>query len=456
MVDGVPAHYGPQRIIRVYVATNALFTLSASLIWAVNTLFLLRAGGMSFALVFVINAVYTASQMLFEVPTGVIADTMGRKLSFLLSIGILVLSTLVYVLSAQLHWGFWGFVVGSVLIGLGFTFQTGAVDAWMVDALDATGYEEPKERVFALSAEVSGAMLVVGPLLGGVLGGVSLLLPYYLRSVALIGAFIAVAVSMREVGFTPRPLSLATFGAETRRIADAGVRFGWRSRTVRPLLWISALQGLFMMYGFYSLSPWLLELIGRDYVWLTGAVFSVFSIAGIAGNMAVRRGLVARGDGSHGDSARLLGTLGAVTAALIGIAGVAGLVAARGAAGFAPFFVVAGLWVGLGFVMGMAGPVASAYINAHIPSAQRATVLSLSSLFGDAGGVAGQPALGYAAQGFGIAPTWVISALVMAGVAPLYRASGRATVLEEAAADAGDGDPAGPGRAAGWSRSTIS
>ncbi len=127
MVDGVPAHYGPQRIIRVYVATNALFTLSASLIWAVNTLFLLRAGGMSFALVFVINAVYTASQMLFEVPTGVIADTMGRKLSFLLSIGILVLSTLVYVLSAQLHWGFWGFVVGSVLIGLGFTFQTGAV-----------------------------------------------------------------------------------------------------------------------------------------------------------------------------------------------------------------------------------------------------------------------------------------------------------------------------------------
>jgi MFS family permease len=446
VADGGPARYGPDRIIRVYVATNALFTLSASLIWAINTLFLIRAGGMSLALVFVINAGFTASQAVCEVPTGVIADTLGRKVSFLLSIGILIGSTLIYVLSAQLQWGFWGFMAGSVLLGLGFTFQTGAVDAWMVDALDAMNYEGSKERVFALSAEVSGAMLVVGPLLGGVLGGVSLLLPYYVRSIALVGAFVAVAVSMREIGFTPRTLTLKTFGAETRAIAEAGVRFGWRSRSVRPLLWISGLQGLFMMYGFYSLSPWLLDLMGKDYIWLTGVVFSVFSIAGIAGNMAVRRGLVARGDGSRGDSARLLGTLGAVTAALIGIAGVAGIVAARGTAGFVPFFVVASLWVGVGFVMGMAGPVASAYINAHIPSAQRATVLSLSSLFGDVGGVAGQPALGYAAQGFGIAPTWAVGAIIMAGVAPLYRASGRAAALEDAATGAGDD---GPGLVAG-------
>jgi MFS family permease len=440
--DGRPVRYGPGKIIRVYVVTNALFTLSASLIWAINTLFLIRAGGMSLSLVFVINAAYTASQMLCEVPTGVIADTLGRKLSFLLSIGILVISTLVYVLSAQYHWGFWGFIVGSVLLGLGFTFQTGAVDAWMVDALDATGYEGPKERVFALSAEASGAMLVVGPLLGGVLGGVSLLLPYYLRSVALVGAFVAVAVSMREVGFTPRPLSLGTFGSETRAIAAAGVRFGWRSRAVRPLLWISALQGLFMMYGFYSLSPWLLQLLGRDYVWLTGAVFSVFSLAGIAGNMVVRRSSAARADGPPRDAARLLAVLGTVTAVLIGVAGVCG-VAARGAAGLLPFLAVAGAWVGVGFVMGMAGPIASAYINAHIPSAQRATVLSLSSLFGDAGGVAGQPALGYGAQAFGIAPTWVISGLIMLGVAPLYRASGRAALLEQMAADenAGGGAP---------------
>jgi MFS family permease len=115
---------------------------------------------------------------------------------------------------------------------------------------------------------------------------------------------------------------------------------------------------------------------------------------------------------------------------MIGCAGVAGAIATRTAPGIGSFLAVAALWVGVGFVMGVAGPVGSAYINAHIPSAQRATVLSLSSLFGDAGGVAGQPALGYAAQAFGIAPTWVIGGLVTLGVAPLYRASGRAAVLE--------------------------
>ena len=435
VVDGEPVRYGSERVIRVYVATNALFTLAASLIWAINTLFLIRAGGMTLALTFVINAGFTASQMVCEVPTGVIADTLGRKTSFLLSIGVLVVSTLIYVLSAQLHWGFWGFMIGSVLLGLGFTFQTGAVDAWMVDALDATGYDGPKERVFALNAEVSGVVLVVGPLLGGVLGGVSLLLPYYLRAAALVGAFVAVAVLMREVGFTPRPLTLRTFWTETRAITAAGTQAGWRSRTVRPLMWVSGLQGVFMMYGFYSLSPWLLQLIGRNYVWLTGAVFSAFSLAGIAGNLAVRRGFGARFGGATNDPTRFLAMLGAASAVLVGCAGLSGVLAERTAAGFGPFFAVAALWVGMGFVMGVAGPIAASYINAHIPSAQRATVLSLSSLFGDAGAVAGQPALGYAAQGFGIAPTWVVSGLILLGVAPLYRASGRAAAREVTSAD---------------------
>lgn len=430
MVDSSTASYGPERVVRVYVLTNCLFTLAASLIWAINTLFLIRAGGMTLALVFVINAAFTASQMLCEVPTGVIADTLGRRTSFLLSIGILIVSTLVYVLSAQLHWGFWGFIVGSVLIGLGFTFQTGAVDAWMVDALDATGFTGTKESVFALNAAATGVVLVIGPLLGGVLGGVSLLVPYYLRAAALVIAFVAVAVLMQEVGFTPRRLTLRTFWSETRAIGSAGVRSGWRSRTIRPLLWVSCVQGVFMMYGFYSMSPWLLQLIGKDYVWLTGAVFSVFSLAGIAGNMTVRKGLSERVIGRWSNPTRFLAVCGVASAVLVGCAGLYGIYAARTSAGLGPFLVIAGLWVVSGFVSGVSMPVHAGYINAHIPSAERATVLSLSSLFGDAGGVGGQPALGYLAQGFGIAPTWVISGLLMLGVGPLYLASGRAAERE--------------------------
>jgi MFS family permease len=425
-----PRPYTARRVVTAYVTTNALFTLSTSLIWSINTLFLLSAG-LSLPMVFVVNATYTAAQMVCEVPTGVIADTLGRKVSFLLSVATLMVSTVIYVLSAQLHWGVPGFILGSVIIGLGYTFQTGAVDAWMVDALAETGHEGSREqelsRVFALSGGVSGAVLVVGPLLGGLLGQVSLYLPYYLRAGALAITFVAVLVMMREVGFTPRRLTVRTFGAETRAIASAGVEFGWRSRVVRPLMWVSLVQGLFFAYGFYSLSPYLLELIGRNYIWLTGAVFSAFSLASILGNFSIRWGLMKRQDGSPRSAPAALAVMGLVLAVIIGLIGVVGIVAPRMmGVGLGPFLIVASLWVCVGYIFGVAGPVGSAYINQYIPSAQRATVLSLSSLFGDAGGVVGQPVFGYAAQGFGIAPTWVVSGFIMLAVVPLYRLSGRA------------------------------
>jgi MFS family permease len=438
-----PTGFTERRVIATYVTTGALFTLSTSLIWSINTLFLLSAG-LSLPMVFVVNASYTASQMLCQVPTGVIADTLGRKVSFLLSLATLLVSTLIYVLSAQLHWGIPGFVLGSVLIGLGFTFQMGAVDAWMVDALAACALEKPKEevlsRVFALSGAVSSAVLVVGPLLGGLLGQISLYLPYYVRVGSLGLTFIAVAVMMREVGFTPRRLTWRTFGTETRAVALSGIDYGWRSPVVRPLLGVSLVQGIFFAYGFYSLSPYLLQLIGANYVWLTGAVFSAYALASILGNLSVRWGLMKRGDGSPRSAPAALAVLGVSMAVIVGLIGVAGLVGpATLGVGLGSFGFVAGLWIAGGFISGMATPIGSAYLNEHIPSAQRATVLSISAVFGDGGAVVGQPAFGYAAQAFGIASTWIVGGLIMLLVPPLYRSSGRAAAAEPASDAVGGG-----------------
>jgi MFS family permease len=428
------AGFTSRRVITTYVTTNGLFTLSTSLIWSINTLFLLSAG-LSLPMVFVVNASYTAAQMVCQVPTGVIADTLGRKVSFLLSVSTLLVATLIYVLSAQMHWGIPGFVLGSVLIGLGFTFQTGAVDAWMVDALSTCELTQPKEealaRVFSLNGAVSGAVLVVGPLLGGLLGQISLYLPYYLRAGALALTFVAVVVLMREIGFTPRKLTLRTFGAEALALAKSGIDNGWRNPVVRPLLWVSLAQGLFFAYGFYSLSPYLLQLIGANYVWLTGAVFSAYALAGILGNLSVRWGIMRRRDGSPRSAPAALAVLGTSMAAIVGLIGAAGLLAPRVmGTGFGSFAIVAGLWVCGGFISGVAGPVGSAYLNEHIPSAQRATVLSIGAVFGDAGGVVGQPVFGFAAQAFGIAATWLVGGFTLLVVGPLYRRSGRAAAAE--------------------------
>src|SRR5881227_930441 len=72
-----------QNVQRTYFLLTLLSTLAASFIWGINTLFLLDAG-LSNAGAFAANAFFTAGEVIFEIPTGVVADTWGRRTSYLL------------------------------------------------------------------------------------------------------------------------------------------------------------------------------------------------------------------------------------------------------------------------------------------------------------------------------------------------------------------------------------
>src|SRR2546422_5548981 len=96
------------RIIRTYFAITFLFNLAMSLIWGVDTLFKLGAG-LDIFHVMLTNAAFTAGSMVFEIPTGVVADTVGRRASLLLCLATLFVTTLLYVAAAWRGWGFWAF-----------------------------------------------------------------------------------------------------------------------------------------------------------------------------------------------------------------------------------------------------------------------------------------------------------------------------------------------------------
>ena len=165
------------RLVRRYYAYAGIYTLAASIIWGVNTLFLLDAG-LSIAEVFIANAAWSAGTMIFEIPTGVVADTLGRRYSFLLSVVVLAITTLLYVGLAQVGAGLVGYVVVSVLIGLGFTFYSGATEAWLVDGLRFHGYDGDLDKVFSRGQVVSGTAMLVGAVVGGVLGQIHLSIPF--------------------------------------------------------------------------------------------------------------------------------------------------------------------------------------------------------------------------------------------------------------------------------------
>src|SRR4051812_19661009 len=137
-----------RRIVITYVTLTLLSTFASSFIWGINTLFLLDAG-LTVTEAFTANAFFTGGQVIFEIPTGIVADTVGRRTSYLLGAATLFAATLAYFWLWKIHGPFWAWAVVSILLGLGFTFFSGATEAWLVDGLRAAGYKDDLDSAFA-------------------------------------------------------------------------------------------------------------------------------------------------------------------------------------------------------------------------------------------------------------------------------------------------------------------
>ena len=384
------------QVVRAYLVISALFTLSASIIWGVNTLFLLNAGLDIFE-VFIANAAFTAGMVIFEIPTGIIADASGRRRSFLLSAATLSVGTLGYVVAAASGGGLESFVIASLVLGLGFCFYSGAVEAWLVDALAASGYDEQLDRVFSRGAMVSGVAEIVGSIAGGLLASVSLFWPFLLRTGLLAAVFVVGLLAMHDIGFTRRATTLAAIPAEVRKVVQASVRFGWQSRPVRLFMIVSFVQGAFLMWGFYAWQPYFLELLGEGDPWIAGMVAGFIALSTIVGN-----GLVDFFTRFCGRRTSLLAaSAGVLAVAVIGV----GLVDS--------FWSAVGLFLLAMGATGVGTPVQQAYLHAVIPSAQRATVVSAVSLVASAGGSGGSVGLGYLSRTHSVAAGYVTGGLFL-------------------------------------------
>ena len=405
----------PARAVeRTYLSLTLLTTLGSSLIWGINTIFLLDAG-LSNTEAFAANAFFTAGMVLFEVPTGVVADTRGRRFSYILGAATLFASTGLYLLMWQLHASLWGWAIASILLGLGFTFFSGATEAWLVDALSATGFQGHLEHVFGRAQAVGGVAMLVGSVGGGVIAQFTNLgVPYLLRA-ALLGLTAVIAFRfMHDIGFTPAR-GLGPVKA-VRTVIRGSVDNGLRNRPVRWLMLAAPFSAGVGIYAFYAAQPYLLELYGDPTAYsiagLAAAIVAGVQILGGITVPLVRRHLRLRTD------ALLVG--GALTVISLGLLGLT-----------SSFVVALVLLAGWSFVFAVVGPIRSAFINGLIPADQRATVLSFDSLMGSAGGVGTQPALGRVADLGGYGASYVTSAVIAALALPFIALARR----EHAASD---------------------
>jgi MFS family permease len=390
-----------RRVQRIYLTLLLFNTLAASLIWGINTIFLLDAG-LNNLEAFAANAFFTAGMVLFEVPTGVVADLKGRRASFLLGTITLAVSTLLYMLLWQIGAPFWAWAVVSLFLGLGFTFFSGATEAWLVDALHHTGYRGKLEAVFAKGQIVGGIAMFSGAVGGGILAQVTNLgLPYLLRGLLLIVTFVLAFIWMRDLGFTPakskQPLK------EIKNILTNSIDHGLRNPPVRWVMLTAPFVAGVSFYGFYALQPYLLELWGDSEAYaLAGITAAILAGAQVAGGMLVPH----FGKIFHRRTTLLFAT----TAVTVGSITLMGLVT--------NFWAVVALVILWGLMFAATAPVHQAYVNALIPAKQRATVLSFDSLLGSSGGVVTQPVLGKAADVWSYPASYLIGGGIQALALP--------------------------------------
>jgi MFS family permease len=383
-----------RRIVATYVVLTLLSTFASSFIWGINTLFLLDAG-LTVTQAFVANAFFTAGQVIFEVPTGIVADTTGRRRSFLLGAATLFIATLAYYWLWQIHGPMWAWALVSIFLGLGFTFFSGATEAWLVDGVKAAGYKDDLDSVFAKGSIASGFAMLTGTLAGGFVAQASNLgVPYLMRVAALGLTFILAFMFMKDEGFKPK--AKTSFFKDIKSVFADSIQFGFRKAPVRWIMLSGVFTGGVGIYAFYAMQPHLLNLYGES---------ASYSIAGISATIVagaqILGGFLVPYAGrvfAKRTSFFVFGTvIGVIALALIGLLG--------------NFYLVVAVFAAWSVFWAANIPIRQSYINELLPSGQRATILSCDNMLASAGGVISQPILGKTADVYGYPASYIGSAI---------------------------------------------
>ena len=408
----------PEPLYYVLTGSTSLFN---SIMFVVLTVFYFKVVGLNPLQLVLVGTVLETSCLLFEIPTGVIADTYSRRLSVVL--GMLVLGAGFIV--TGLARSFPIVLLAQVICGLGYTFLSGATEAWLADEVG----DERVAGIYLRAGQVERIAGMVGIVINALLVSVLIFLPIVTGGVLylLLGAFLAVC--MPETGFTPHPHEEGeTAGLQamlTTLKEGAGVVRG------RPILWMLVVVNFFIgtaSEGFDRLGdahlsanftfPGLGTL--QPVVWfsilaLSGSLFSLLTTELLRRRMEK----VSR---NHTATARTLLILNLLSAAAV--------------VGFAltGSFPIAAICLLLrGSINALLYPLYNAWMVQNTASRARATILSMTSQVNALGQIAGGPGVGWIGSAFSLRAALVTAGLLLTPISGLYaRAIRSGTLISEA------------------------
>lgn len=259
---------------KIYIIYSLVTAFLFSMVFTVNLVYQVEILNLNPLQLVLVGTVLEATCFLFEIPTGIVADLYSRKLSVLIG---LVLTGFGFIVEGAVPY-FAAVLTAQVLWGVGYTFISGAIDAWIAEEEKVINLD----RIYLRGARIGEVGSAVGILIGTGLGNVSLSLPIITGGSLFLGLTLFLLGFMPENNFTP------TKDLKTGILRNMGNTFvsGFTqvkgNKEIRRLLLITLFYGLSSegfdrLYTVHFLKDTVLPKIGGfgSVTW-----FGIFSMAG--------------------------------------------------------------------------------------------------------------------------------------------------------------------------------
>ncbi len=387
----------------VYMAFDGFFTRMMSVIFSVFLILRLDLGPFQLVLM---GTVLEGSYLLFETPTGVVADTISRRTSIVIG---LAGGGVGFVLLAFAH-SFWMAAASQVVWGVFATFQSGADVAWLTDEVG----EEAARPLYLRGDQFWHAAAFAGIVAGVALATIDLALPILVAGAGLVALAGALWIVMPEEGFERRAREegerlhhslLATFkeGVTAMRSHPALVLI-----LCTAALHGASTEGFDRLADLHILRDIGLPAIGQlSQLWWFAILDGGALVIGFAALIVVRRRVTLEG---HVPVARVLAAIDVLLVLSVVVFALTG-----------QFWVaLAAMWM-VGALRSVRDPVFTVWINQGLDPKTRATINSVGGQADAVGQAAGGPALGAIAGGIGVPVAIVVSAALQLPTLLLYR-----------------------------------
>jgi MFS family permease len=389
---------------RVYMGFEFLTAAGLSAIWTLVPIYLIREVGLAPHELVLTGTALELSALIFEVPTGVIADVYSRRLSVIL--GVLLLAIGFGLISLTPTFAL--VLLSQAVAAVGYCCISGAAQAWLADEIG----EERAGRAFMRAPHFGQAGTLIGILIAIGAGSIDMRFGIMVGAGVLLATAIWLALTMPETGFKPVSRDER---AEIRVVGGtfhAGLRTVRAHRTLLTLLVVAFVIGAFSegydrLWQYHLLNNFTLPLIGEvgEVAWM-GTIGIISLGIGAIFTEAIRRRVDIR------DPRRIARALIRVNALLVG----ALLLFA-----FAPTFPLAMIayWL-IGPLRGLNDPLRAAWLNQGLDPQVRATVLSINAQADAFGQIAGGPGIGAVGSIFNVRAALALGAVILSPSLILY------------------------------------